>query len=199
MRTLALALVGVLALSPMAFQQAQAQSGSQTQAAKKKAAVAKKAPARKAQPKKKTVVRAKKAPVKSKVPVAAAAAAVPAVVAPLSAADMAVAPKVYTGQIRCSDGGNVTITPDAQHAGYFRVAAEGHNYFMHPVVSQTGAVRMEDTGAGAVWLQLGNKSMLLDQRIGTRVADGCESKEQVDFVAHMDEHPAPDLLGLDKK
>lgn len=198
MKTLALALAGVLALSPMAFQQAQAQPASQTQAAKKKATAAKKAPVHKAQPKKKTVVRAKKAPVKAKAP-AAAAAIVPAVVAPLSAADLAVAPKVYTGQIRCSDGGNVTVTPDAQHAGYFHVAAEGHNYYMHPVVSQTGAVRMEDAGAGAVWLQLGNKSMLLDQRIGTRVADGCESKEQVDFVAHMDQHPAPDLLGLDKK
>ena len=37
---------------------------------------------------------------------------------------------------------------------------------MHPVESRTGAIRLEDPRAGAMWLQLGNKSMLMSQKHG---------------------------------
>jgi hypothetical protein len=65
---------------------------------------------------------------------------------------------------------------------------------MHPVESRTGAIRLEDSRQGAMWLQLGNKSMLMDQKLGERVADDCEAQEQKDFVAHEQEHPQEQLF-----
>ena len=44
---------------------------------------------------------------------------------------------------------------------------------MHPVESRTGAIRLEDPKRGAMWLQLGNKSMLMSQKLGQRLADEC--------------------------
>lgn len=49
---------------------------------------------------------------------------------------------------------------------------------MIPVATTTGAVRLEDTKAGAVWLQIANKSMLMNQKLGQRMADECMSPEQ---------------------
>ena len=50
---------------------------------------------------------------------------------------------------------------------------------MSPVVTSTGAIRLEDQKGGAVWLQIGNKSMLMNQRLGQRLADECMSPQQM--------------------
>lgn len=103
---------------------------------------------------------------------------------------------VYTGTIPCSLGANVEVSVDAQNAGFFHVTAAGKRYHMRPVTSRTGAMRLEDTDGGAMWLQLGNKSMLLDQKLGRRIADGCAAPAQVEFAAQMQRKPPVDLLNL---
>jgi hypothetical protein len=65
---------------------------------------------------------------------------------------------------------------------------------MHPVESGTGAIRLEDPRAGAMWLQLGNKSMLMNQKQGLRIADECQTAEQVAFAAEMKKNPPKDLF-----
>ena len=55
------------------------------------------------------------------------------------------------------------------------VTTKGHRFRMHPVESRTGAIRLEDPQRGAMWLQLGNKSMLMSQKLGQRLADECQS------------------------
>lgn len=136
-----------------------------------------------------------------KIRVAAApssAAALDTAPAPLAAPSVAAAAAgdVYTGIIPCDLGADVTIAVDEQNAGFFHVKAGNKNYHMRPVSSRTGATRLEDTDAGAMWLQLGNKSMLLDQKAGRRIADGCAAPAQVEFAAQMQQQPAVNLLNL---
>jgi hypothetical protein len=47
-----------------------------------------------------------------------------------------------------------------------------------PEETTTGAVRLEDRRAGIVWLQIPAKSMLMNAKIGQRMADGCLHAEQ---------------------
>lgn len=72
--------------------------------------------------------------------------------------------------------------------------ANGFNYHMSPVVTSTGAVRLEDTRAGAVWLQIANKSMLMNQKIGQRLADEFTSTAQLQVAEALKKNPLPNLL-----
>ena len=146
---------------------------------------------------------AKPAAVKAKRAVAKTAAVVnpePEVLAPvvLSPAQLAIADKVLVGKINCELGAVVTLTPDAQSPGRFALEL-GHKHFVvEPVVTSTGAVRLEDASKGAVWLQLGNKSMLMDQKEGKRLADECMAPEQLRVAQAMERNPVPGLLDTPK-
>jgi hypothetical protein len=102
----------------------------------------------------------------------------------LSEADLAVAKRVYVGEIPCELGAKVTVKA-LKRDGFFLVARGVNRYVMHPVESRTGAIRLEDPARGALWLQIGNKSMLMNQKEGKRLADECISPEQADFAKNM--------------
>ncbi|WP_310626939.1 hypothetical protein [Limnohabitans sp.] len=94
----------------------------------------------------------------------------------------AIAPEVgevHTGHMVCELGNAVTVMPDQQQPTRFVVQMKKHTYFMTPVQTATGAVRLEDTQAGAMWLQLPNKSMLMNSKLGQRMADECQSERQM--------------------
>ena len=112
----------------------------------------------------------------------------------LSAEDLEVAQRVFIGSIPCELGQSVTVTPSARRAGFFTVQASGSRFVMHPVESRTGAIRLEDPKAGAMWLQLGNKSMLMSQKLGKRLADECMSPAQVTLANDLKNNPRPGLL-----
>ena len=111
----------------------------------------------------------------------------------LDQADLAVAKKVHVGHIACEFGAAVQITP-AKREGFFTVQVKNMRYTMHPVESRTGAIRLEDPVRGAMWLQLGNKSMLMSQKLGLRLADECMSGEQITFADLMKKNPPRSLL-----
>jgi hypothetical protein len=71
---------------------------------------------------------------------------------------------------------------------------KGARFSMHPVESRTGAIRLEDPKRGALWLQLGNKSMLMSQKLGRRLADECMSPEQITLADELKRNPRPGLL-----
>jgi len=112
----------------------------------------------------------------------------------LNEADLAVAQRVYVGKIQCELGADVTITPDDKRAGFFTVSTKGARYRMHPVESRTGAIRLEDPRAGAMWLQIANKSMLMNQKEGLRLADECQAPAQVAFADEMKKNPPKSLF-----
>ena len=114
--------------------------------------------------------------------------------APLSPAQLAIAKTVQTGTIKCELGAHVVVTPDENKPGYFTISAGKQQYRVHPVESRTGAVRLEAPKAGVMWLQLGNKSMLLNQSAGQRIADDCQSSSQTAFAENMRKHPPKPLF-----
>jgi hypothetical protein len=131
--------------------------------------------------------------------------ATPLVAAPLAAAAVqtpvpqvqTTAPEVgevHTGRMVCELGNSVTVTPDPQQPARFIVQMKKFTYHMTPVETTTGAVRLEDTQAGAMWLQLPNKSMLMNSKLGQRMADECQSDHQAVVAQRMKLDPPPSLL-----
>jgi Ni/Co efflux regulator RcnB len=111
----------------------------------------------------------------------------------LTEADVEVSKKVYVGEIPCELGASVKITP-MKREGMFMVTTKGHRFRMHPVESRTGAIRLEDPQRGAMWLQLGNKSMLMSQKLGQRLADECQSPAQLTYAESLKNKPLPSIL-----
>ncbi|MFM8757367.1 MAG: hypothetical protein ACKODU_10200, partial [Limnohabitans sp.] len=116
---------------------------------------------------------------------------------PLGPVELEIAERVHTGPLPCELGASVRLEPDPQAPGYFHLHGKGFRYRMRPVSTTTGAIRLEDAKSGAVWLQLGNKSMLMDQKKGRRVADECAHPDQVAFAREMRENPPPRLFETD--
>eukprot|EP01030_Chromulinospumella_sphaerica_P001998 gene1998-1957_t len=108
--------------------------------------------------------------------------------------ELAIADRVHKGQLSCELGATVRVDADPSQPGYFNLRGKGFRYRMHPVATSTGAIRLEDKKAGAVWLQLANKSMLMDQNKGRRIADECAHPEQVAFAQDMKHNPPPKLF-----
>jgi hypothetical protein len=108
--------------------------------------------------------------------------------------DLAIAQQIHQGLMPCEMGASVRVQADAAAPGYFHVQGKGFRYRMYPVRTSTGALRLEDKKAGAVWLQLANKSMLMDQKKGRRVADDCAHPEQVAYGQDMKTNPPPSLF-----
>lgn len=111
----------------------------------------------------------------------------------LTAADLEVAKLVHVGDIACELGATVHITPHKRE-GFFIVRTGIQRFRMHPVESKTGAIRLEDPVAQAMWLQLGNKSMLMSQKLGRRLADECMSPAQAAVAEALKMNPMPSLL-----
>lgn len=108
--------------------------------------------------------------------------------------DLVIAQQIHQGLMPCEMGASVRVQADAAAPGYFHVQGKGFRYRMYPVPTSTGALRLEDKKAGAVWLQLANKSMLMDQKKGRRVADDCAHPVQVVYGQFMKTNPTPSLF-----
>lgn len=154
--------------------------------------------AKKAAPAKKTTTAKKATPKKTVGKTAAAAAGAGAATAvaagALSADALALSDRVHTGRINCELGQHVNVTKDGSNPGYFYIDGNGFKYHMSPVTTSTGVVRLEDKAAGAVWLQIANKSMLMNQKQGQRLADECMSTEQTHVAEAIKRNPPPSLL-----
>ncbi|WP_237491021.1 hypothetical protein [Malikia spinosa] len=107
--------------------------------------------------------------------------------------------QVSVGNIPCELGQSVTLRADADAPGYFHLQLKNQRFHLRPVMSATGALRLEDQARGAVWIQLANKSMLMDQKQGRRLADECMSPLQAAYAEHLRHNPAPNLLDVAQK
>ncbi|MEY8689063.1 MAG: hypothetical protein AB9M53_04175 [Leptothrix sp. (in: b-proteobacteria)] len=92
------------------------------------------------------------------------------------------AAQVLTGVIVCDQNQRIVIQPAPQQPGLFQLLFEEERYLMTPVLSSSGAVRLEDKAHGLLWLQIGSKSMLMDERAHQRLADHCLHPAQVNPV-----------------
>jgi hypothetical protein len=133
-------------------------------------------------------------PAKKNEPVKRAVAAPPET--PLAPQELSIAERVHVGHLPCELGASVQMTADTNTPGYFNLQGKGYKYRMKPVTTSTGAIRLEDEKAGAVWLQLANKSMLMDQKNGRRLADECAHPDQVAVANDMKLNPPPALIDV---
>ena len=113
---------------------------------------------------------------------AVAKAAEPVEAQALNATQLDIAKRVHTGKASCEFDQSVSVTPVTNHPGHFTLGFKNVNYTMVPEATTTGAVRLEDKKAGVVWLQIANKSMLMNTRIGQRLVDACQHAEQRAFA-----------------
>lgn len=111
-------------------------------------------------------------------PAAAAAAALPAA----SAEQLTAAEITHVGDYACEFDEVVKVAHHPQHRGYVDVQHRKAVYTMKPVLSSTGALRLEDVRGRMLMLQIANKSMLMDTRVGQRVVDGCVHEKQRAFA-----------------
>jgi hypothetical protein len=118
--------------------------------------------------------------------------------AALSSEQLAIADKVLLGTSQCEFSVVVTMRADARTAGRFVLEAARKRYLLDPVVTSTGAVRLEEVSSGAVWLQLANKSMLMNQKLGQRIADDCMNPQQQLVAQALLRTPATHLLDAPK-
>jgi hypothetical protein len=112
----------------------------------------------------------------------------------LSPEQMEISNRVALGKMPCELAAHVVVKPDARGAGRFVLELGKQKFSMVPVPTLTGAIRLEDEVAGVVWLQLSNKSMLMSQKQGKRLADACASADQLIVAKELERNPAPSLL-----
>ena len=98
---------------------------------------------------------------------------------PLNEEQIAVGPQVLAGDANCEFKNRVSITPDAENPGRFKVQFGKMIFNMAPEPTTTGAVRLEDKKAGVVWLQIPTKSMLMNTKAGQRMVDFCMHSAQI--------------------
>lgn len=110
-------------------------------------------------------------------------AAVPASIPPIAvpAADaqqLAAFDRINLGISHCEFNQQVSVQQSAQHPGYVELGYKTHHWLMKPVLSSTGALRLEDVNAETLFIQIRNKSMLMNQKTGQRLVDGCVHPNQ---------------------
>ncbi|HJV60356.1 MAG TPA: hypothetical protein VJ743_05380 [Albitalea sp.] len=102
---------------------------------------------------------------------------------PAQAEQIDAAKLVYLGHYHCEQGKSVDIAPDDKYDGYVDVKSGKTTYLMKPVLSSTGAVRLEDVKGRTLMVQIAQKSMLLDVKAGHRIVDDCVSPRQDELAA----------------
>jgi len=114
----------------------------------------------------------------------APAKAVPPPPPPLAEADadqLAATEMAHLGTYDCEFKQSVSITRNTT-PGYLDVMWQKFVFTMKPVLSSTGALRMEDVTGRTLMIQIGNKSMLMDTKVGQRLVDECVHPKQREAI-----------------
>ena len=99
-----------------------------------------------------------------------------------SADQVAAAEQVYYGVYDCEFNQTVHIEKDAKHAAYVDVKNGKTTWLMKPVLSSTGAIRLEDIKGETLMVQISSKSMLLNVKTARRIVDDCVSPKQRELI-----------------
>jgi hypothetical protein len=133
---------------------------------------------------------AAKAPAKKPAVAAPAAPVLP----PAEGEQLAAAALILYGDYQCDFEQTAKVAPTPSHDGYVDVHFKNQTWTMKPVLSSTGALRLEDVTGRMLALQIANKSMLMDTKTGQRVVDGCTHEKQRAAVAAAAGMPPSNVL-----
>src|SRR5436190_24031962 len=90
---------------------------------------------------------------------------------------------VYYGPYECEFQQTVNITQSPKYSGYVDVKHGAKAWLMKPVLSSTGAIRLEDVRGETLMVQIASKSMLLNVKSAQRIVDDCVSPKQREMIA----------------
>jgi hypothetical protein len=90
---------------------------------------------------------------------------------------------VYYGKYDCEFSQTVDIAQSQKYPGYVDVAhGKAGAWLMKPVLSSTGAIRLEDVKGETLMVQIASKSMLLNVKTAKRLVDDCVSPKQRELI-----------------
>ena len=92
------------------------------------------------------------------------------------------AQRVYYGVYDCEQGQKVEIAVDPKHEHYVDVKHAKTDFVMKPVLSSTGAIRLEDVQGVGLMVQNASKTMQLNTTTGQRIVDSCVSPKQREIM-----------------
>ena len=113
-----------------------------------------------------------------KKPVRRAPPLAPLVLPPAPGEQLAAAAMTYFGDYACEFDQSLQVSLNPRFDGYVDVRFGKQLHTMKPVLSQTGALRLEDVRGRLLLLQIGVKSMLFDVQAGRRLVDECVHERQ---------------------
>lgn len=119
----------------------------------------------------------------------------PVVLTPADAEQLAAADMAIKGDYACEFKQAVKVSVNPETAGYVDVDFGKAHYTMRPVLSSTGALRLEDVRGQTMMLQIAYKSMLMDVKAGRRLVDECVSETQMTAKRNAEGQPAVSLMG----
>jgi hypothetical protein len=90
--------------------------------------------------------------------------------------------RVYYGMYDCEFKQTVNITASPKFPAYVDVRHGKNDYLMKPVLSSTGAIRLEDVRGETLMVQIASKSMLLNVVTAHRIVDDCISPKQRELI-----------------
>src|SRR5690349_6696360 len=111
--------------------------------------------------------------IKQAKPAKAAAAKPVFTVADASPDQVKAAELVFYGAYDCEFQQSVSVAQSPKYPAYVDVKFGHGNWLMKPVLSSTGAIRLEDVHGQTLMVQIASKSMLLDVKAGKRLVDEC--------------------------
>lgn len=92
------------------------------------------------------------------------------------------AERVYYGVYDCEFKQTVDIEKNPKYPAYVNVKSGKSAWVMKPVLSSTGAIRLEDVKGETLMVQISSKSMLLNVKTAHRVVDDCVSPKQRELI-----------------
>ena len=107
----------------------------------------------------------------------------------LTTGQLAAAERVFVGTASCEANQQVTLAAVPGQAGHFTLKHKKTTVKLVTQETTSGAVRLEDPKSGLVWIQIPAKSMLMNTKLGRRVADVCITPEQA--LTSIPPEPAP--------
>jgi len=115
---------------------------------------------------------------------------------PAPQAQVDAAERVYYGLYECEFNQAVDIGINPKYPAYVDVRHGKAVYVMKPVLSSTGAIRLEDVKGATLMVQIANKSMLLDTKVGRRIVDDCVSPKHRELMEAARQSKAAEMAAM---
>jgi len=103
----------------------------------------------------------------------------------------------YVGDYACEFSQKLKVAANPTDPAYIDVRFGKRLFTMKPILSSTGALRLEEVVGDALMIQIPFKSMLLDNRLGQRLVDECVHEKQSLAKAAASQEPPGPGLGID--